>query len=82
MTTPASPNTKSKLLPIGILFMVVGLLGRPGLIQVVATMQPSNLRGILFVIATDGCTLLFMAGLVCALLGWMRNNRSKNPPES
>ena len=77
METPVSPKPKSKLLPIGILFAVVGFLGRPALIQVVAAMQPSYLRGILGVIATDGFTLLFVAGLVCALLGWMRNGKAK-----
>jgi hypothetical protein len=49
MTTPTAelPTPKSKLLPIGILFIVVGLLGRQPLAKAVVAMQPSLLRGVL-----------------------------------
>ena len=67
---------KSKLLPIGVLLMVVGLLGRPPLASAVASMQPGTLRGILFPIATDGLSLCFFAGVTCALLGWLRNRKA------
>ena len=82
MTAPTSPTPKSKLLPIGILFAVIGMLGKPALIQIVEAMQPSSLRGILYLMATDGLTLLFIAGLTCAFLGWMRNGRAKQPPKN
>jgi len=75
---PTSPTPKSKLVPIGILFIVLGLFGRQPLASAVVAMQPSSLRGILFVIATDGLTILFVAGVICALLGWMRNRRAKS----
>ena len=79
MTTPTSetPTPKSKLVPIGILFIVLGLFGRQPLASAVAGMQPSSLRGILYILATDGLTLLFVAGVTCALLGWLRNRKAK-----
>ena len=43
----------------------------------VMSMQPSELRGILFVLATDGLSLCFFAGLICALIGWLRNRRAQ-----
>jgi hypothetical protein len=73
MSTPTSTIPKSKLLPVGILLMVVGLLGRNPMTAAVMAMQPSELRGILLVLATDGLSLCFFAGLICALLGWLRN---------
>jgi len=76
--TPEAPTPKSKLVPIGILFIVLGLFGRQPTASAVVAMQPSPLRGILFVIATDGLTLLFVAGVTCALIGWMRNRRAKS----
>jgi hypothetical protein len=82
MPVPTSPTSKSKLLPIGILLAVVGMLGKPTLIQIVEAMRPDSLRGILFLIATDGLALLFIAGLTCAFLGWMRNGRIKHPPKN
>jgi len=77
MSTPTSTIQKSKLLPAGILLMVVGLLGRNPITAAVMSMQPSELRGILFVLATDGLTLCFFAGLICALIGWLRNKRAQ-----
>jgi hypothetical protein len=83
MSMPTSMIPKSKLLPVGVLLMVVGLLGRNPMAAAVMQMQPSELRGILFVFATDGLSLCFFAGLTCALLGWLRNRRAqritKNP---
>lgn len=83
MTTPepTSPTPKSTLVPIGILFIVVGFLGRQPLAKAAASMQPGGLREILLLIATDGLTLLFFVGLTCALLGWLRNRRPKRPPQ-
>lgn len=84
MTTPAPESStpkKSKLVPIGILFIVVGLLGRQPLAGAVASMQPSSLRSILYIIATDGLTLLFVAGVTCALLGWLRNRKARRDSE-
>ena len=60
---------------MGILLMVVGLLGRPPLVNAVMAMHPNALREVLFVIATDGLILFFFAGVTCALLGWLRNRR-------
>ena len=77
MSTPTSTIQKSQLLPLGILLMVVGLLGRNPMAAAVMSMQPSELRGILFVLATDGLSLCFFAGLICALLGWLRNRRAQ-----
>jgi hypothetical protein len=77
MSTPTSTIPKSKLLPIGILLMVVGLFGRNPMTAAVMSMQPIELRGILFVLATDGLSLCFFAGLICALLGWLRNRRAQ-----
>jgi hypothetical protein len=77
MSTPTSTIQKSQLLPLGILLMVVGLLGRNPMAAAVMSMQPSELRGILFVLATDGLSLCFFAGLICALIGWLRNRRAQ-----
>jgi hypothetical protein len=33
------------------------------------------------IIATDGLTLLFVADVTCALIGWLRNGRAKLPPK-
>ena len=77
MSKPTSTIPKSKLLPIGILLMVVGLFGRNPMTAAVMSMQPSELRGILFVLATDGLSLCFFAGLICALIGWLRNRRAQ-----
>jgi hypothetical protein len=76
MSEPSSPIPKSKLLPIGILFMIVGFLGRAPLAKIVMAMQPGALRGFLLLIATDGLILCFFAGVTCALLGWLRNRRA------
>jgi hypothetical protein len=83
MTTPTpEPSTpKSKLMPIGILFIVVSVLGRQPLANAVAAMQPSLLRRILYVAATDGLTLLFAAGVTCALIGWSRNRKARRAAE-
>jgi hypothetical protein len=77
MSTPAPKIAKSKLLPVGILLMVFGLLGRNPIAAAVMSMQPSELRGVLFLLATDGLSLCFFAGLICALLGWFRNKRAQ-----
>ena len=45
---------------MGILLMVVGLLGRPPLVNAVMAMHPNALREVLFVIATDGLILFFL----------------------
>ena len=82
MSTPTSQISKSKLLPIGVLLMVVGLLGRTPLTSAVASMQPSTLRGVLFLIATDGLSLCFFAGVTCALLGWLRNRKAQRLAKS
>jgi hypothetical protein len=82
MTTPTSPTLKSKLVPVGLLFIVVGLFGRQPLAKAVAAMEPSSLRGILYVIATDGLTLLFFVGVICALIGWLRNRKAQRAPKS
>ena len=79
MTTPApaTPPPKSKLVPIGILFGIVGLFGREPFSKAVAAMQPGTLRTILLVIATDGLAILFVAGLTCILIGCLRNKRAR-----
>jgi hypothetical protein len=82
MSTAPAPMPKSKLLPIGILLMVVGLLGRPSLVKAVVAMQPCALRTVLFLIATDGLILCFFAGLTCFLLGWFKNRRAKGLAKS
>jgi hypothetical protein len=79
MTTPARelPIPKSKLVPIGSLFIIIGLFGRQPFASAVAAMQPGSLRRILYVVATDGLTLLFAAGVTCALIGWLRNRKAR-----
>jgi hypothetical protein len=68
--------------------MVVGLLGRPPLVKAVLPIQPGTLRQVLLLVATDGLTLCFFAGVTCALLGWLRNRREQRlakdhqPPHS
>jgi len=88
MSTSPPHAAKSKLLPIGILLMVVGLLGRPSLIKAASAMHPGPLQRVLLLIATDGLILFFFAGVTCALLGWLRNRRAqglakvRQPPNS
>jgi len=75
---PASLTPKSELVPIGVLLMFVGLVGRYSLAKAFAVIQPSTLREVLYLIATDG---LSMAGAACALIGWLRDRRTQRPPE-
>jgi hypothetical protein len=75
--TPQSSTPKSKLVSIGILFIILGLLGPLPLGYAVSGMQPSSLRSILHIVTTDGLTLLFVAGLACTLIGWLRNRKAR-----
>jgi hypothetical protein len=88
MSAPQSPTAKSKLLPTGILLMVVGLLGRAPLVKAALAIEPGTLRRVLLLVATDGLILCFFAGVTFALLGWLRNRREQRlandhqPPHS
>jgi hypothetical protein len=88
MSTPQLRTPKSKLPPIGILLMVVGLLGRQPLAKAALAMQPGAFQRVLLLAATDGLILCFFAGVICALLGWLRNRREqrlatdRQPPHS
>jgi hypothetical protein len=83
---PRTP--KSKLLPTGILLMVVGLLGRQPLAKAALAIQPGGFQRVLLLVATDGLILCLFAGVICALLGWLRNRREQRlatdhqPPHS
>ncbi|MDB6025204.1 MAG: hypothetical protein JWM68_1427 [Verrucomicrobiales bacterium] len=77
MPQPVVEISKSKLLPIGVLLMLFGIMGRAPLVKAVSGMEQSGLRNILLLVAGDGLAILGLAGITCTLLGWLRNRNSQ-----
>ena len=67
---------KSKLVPVGIFLIILGI-GLPRLIANIAQpMDESALRSLLF-ISTDLFRLCFFIGIICSIIGGLRNRKMK-----
>jgi hypothetical protein len=67
---------KSKLVPIGIILILLGLFLPRQLANIAQPMDASAIRSILF-ISTDLFRLCFFVGLICAIIGALRNRKLK-----
>src|SRR6184192_3687044 len=67
---------KSILLPLGIVLVILGLVVPSPLSQAASHMVPGTLRSVVF-ISTDVFRLFFFAGIVCAIIGVIRNRKKK-----
>ena len=74
--SPASPKSGSRLIPVGILFILVGLFVPIPLDNAATTMNPGSLRAISF-IATDLFRLCFFFGIGTVIIGFVRNRKRK-----
>ena len=78
--TDAMPLTKgrSKLVPAGVLLMLLGV-GVPMIVQrLLPADQP---MGLTLALVTDGFRLGFFVGIALLIIGWMRNKRSNKKVE-
>ncbi len=64
---------KSKLVPAGIILMILGLFARSFVVFVKSSIQDSMKP--LFLILTDMLRLCFFVGLICLIIGMMRNRK-------
>ncbi len=67
---------KSKLVPIGILLILSGLFLPRQIANIAQPMDAGTLRSILF-ISTDLFRLCFFIGLICSVIGVLRNSKMK-----
>ncbi len=70
----ADKPRKSKLVPIGIVLMVVGKIGPRPIWNAAESMSDNGLKSILFLL-TDAFRLAFFIGLTCLIIGLLRNRR-------
>ncbi|MFH1440823.1 MAG: hypothetical protein ABIH18_02110 [Candidatus Omnitrophota bacterium] len=66
---------KSKLVPAGIILMILGFCARSLSIYAKSSI-PYNLKPLLFIF-TDVLRLCFFVGLICLIIGMMRNRERR-----
>jgi K+-transporting ATPase c subunit len=76
---------RSKLLPIGIIMIAVGLLAPMPVEMIARSIQPHGGTGSLvqlisgtLLIGSDLIRILFFAGIACAIIGALRNRKERN----
>lgn len=78
--TSLAPARRSRLVPVGIVLVAVGMVTTGDLTTWILQMPPSALKG-LALIMTDVFRLCVFAGAACLLLGVLRNRRWKKETE-
>ena len=75
---------KSQLVPAGLIFIVLAVVGAGPIAQNARGLEPGTLRGVLL-ITSDLVRLLFFVGIGCLIIGALRNRKAKaaaiNPPK-
>jgi hypothetical protein len=76
---------RSKLLPIGIVMIAVGLLAPMPVEMIARSIQPHDGTSALvqlisgtLLIGSDLLRVLFFAGIACAVIGTLRNRKERN----
>jgi hypothetical protein len=67
---------KSNLVPVGVLLILLGIMVPRPLTHAAQSMEIGTLRSVSF-IATDLFRLCFFVGIVCAIVGSLRNRKLK-----
>ncbi len=68
-------NQKSKLVSMGILLIILSFMSRP-IANIARSMNAGNLKAIVF-FSTDALWLCFFTGMVCLIIGTIRNRKLK-----
>ena len=77
-TPDVTPSKKSILLPLGVGLILLGLFVPAPLTQAAVRMTPGTLRTIALV-STDVFRLCFFAGIICAIIGFLRRRKANRP---
>ena len=67
---------KSKLVPVGIVLILLGMFLPKAISNITQLMDTSTLKSIML-ISTDLFRLCFFIGVICAIIGGLRNRKMK-----
>jgi hypothetical protein len=76
MNMRSEKGKKSKLVPVGILLILLGLLLPRLIANMAQVMTDSAVKSLLFIL-TDTFRLCFFIGLICSIIGGLRNRKIK-----